>query len=67
MNTRISQLYGVGMDVEVKRINMRLGMQIQKKNDGLSLRNLANVLRAVSDGQDVMDQETFELGLRKYK
>ena len=55
MNTRISQLYGVGMDVEVKRINMRLGMQIQKKNDGLSLRNLANVLRAVSDGQDTMD------------
>ena len=57
MNTRISQLYGVGMDVEVKRINMRLCMQIQKKNDGLSLRNMANVLKAVSDGQNALDQE----------
>ena len=67
MNTRVSQLYGVGMDVEVKRINMRLGMQIQKKNDGLSLRNLANVLRACSGGSDTMDFEQFEMGLRKYK
>lgn len=55
------------MDVEVKRINMRLGMQIQKKNDGLSLRNMVNVLKAVNGGQNSMDQEQFELGLRKYK
>jgi len=57
MNTRVSQLYGVGMDVEVKRICMRLCMQIQKKNDGLSLRNMCHVLKAACGGSDSMDQE----------
>ena len=68
MNTRVSQLYGVGTDVEVKRINLQLVMQIQKRNDGLSLRNLLSVLRAQDkDGSGVLDFEAFELGLRKYK
>jgi len=28
MNTRVSQMFGVGIDVEVRRINMQLQMQI---------------------------------------
>jgi len=28
MNTRVSQLYGVGTDVEVKRINLQIVMQL---------------------------------------
>ena len=39
-------MFGVGLDVEVKRINMKLQMQLEKRNDGLSLRNLLAVLKA---------------------
>lgn len=68
MNTRVSQLYGIGTDVEVKRINMQIVMQIQKRNDGLSLRNLLNFLRAQDkNGEGVLDFDGFELGLKKYK
>ena len=68
MNTKVSQLYGVGTDVEVKRINMQIVMQIQKRNDGLSLRNLLSILRAQdATGSGCLDFDAFELGLRKYK
>ena len=68
MNTRVSQLYGIGTDVEVKRINMQIVMQIQKRNDGLSLRNLLNFLKAQDkNGEGVLDFDGFELGLKKYK
>lgn len=68
MNTRVSQLYGVGLDVEVRRINMQLIMQIQKRNDdGLSLRQLLSLLRQHdTNGTGVLDQETFEAALRKF-
>ena len=67
MNCKVSQLYGVGIDTEVTRINMHIQMSIAKKNDGLSLRNLLNVLRAV-DKQNAgsLDNEDFEKGLRQY-
>lgn len=69
MNTRVSQLYGVGIDVEVKRINMQLIMQIQKrKDDCLSLRALLSLLRQHDNNSTgVLDQETFEKALRKFK
>jgi hypothetical protein len=68
MNTRISQLYGVGTDVEVKRINLQIIMQLQKRQDGLSLRNLLSSLRAQDPtNSGVLDFDAFELGLRKYK
>ena len=68
MNTRVSQLYGVGTDVEVKRINMNIIMSLQKRNDGLSLRNLLSHLRAQDKSSSgVLDYDGFELGLRKYK
>ena len=69
MNTRGSQLYGVGADVEVRRICMQLTMQLQKrKDDGLTLRSLANVLRSHdSENAGVLDQETFEKALRKFQ
>lgn len=67
MNTKVSQLYGIGLDSEIRRIIMQLQMQIQKKTDGLSLRNLSQVLKE----QDVhccgvLNYEDFEKGLRKY-
>ena len=43
MNTRGSLLYGVGTDVEVKRIILQIQMQLQKRDlqkDGLVLRHI---------------------------
>lgn len=69
MNTRVSQLYGIGIDVEVQRICMQLTMQIQKrKDDCLSLRALLAILRQHdNNGTGVLDQENFELALKKFK
>ena len=67
MNTKISQLYGVGVEVEVQRINMQLVMKLQKANDSLGIRNLAEILsKADADNKGVMDFEEFEEALKKY-
>jgi Ca2+-binding EF-hand superfamily protein len=68
MNTRVSQYFGVGTNVEVQRINMQLCMKMQKKNDTLGVRNLAKTLAECDvDNKGVMDFEEFEEGLKKYK
>jgi hypothetical protein len=67
MNIKSSQLYGVGLDAEVRRINMKLQLVIQKKNDGLSLRNLHHHLKAQDTNNcGCLDREQFEKGLKKY-
>jgi hypothetical protein len=67
MNCKVSQLFGVGIDAEVTRVNMWIQMSIAKKNDGLSLRNLLNVLRSCDKGNSgSLDYEMFEKGLRSY-
>jgi Ca2+-binding EF-hand superfamily protein len=67
MNTKISQLFGVGVDVEVQRINMQLVMKLQKANDTLGIRNLAQVLAdADTEKKGVMDFDEFEEALKKY-
>lgn len=68
MNTKLTLLYGVGNEVEVQRINMQLVMKLQKTNDTLGIRNLAQVLtKADVEGKGVMDFEEFEEALKKYK
>lgn len=68
MNTKISQLYGVGVEVEVQRINMQLVMKLQKANDTLGLRNLAKVLKECdTEGKGVMDFDEFEEALKCYQ
>lgn len=58
MNTKISQLYGIGVEVEVQRINMQLVMKLQKSNDTLGIRNLAGILsKADVDNKGIMDFE----------
>jgi len=43
-------------------------MQLEKRGDGLSLRNLAACLRAQdAAGAGVLDFDGFVLGLKKYK
>lgn len=42
-------------------------MQIQKRNDGLSLRNLLQILASCDAEQcGMLDMETFAAGLKKY-
>ena len=67
MNTRNSQLFGVGLDIEIQRVNMKLQMAIAKKNDGLSLRNLLQVLQ-LNDPTNTgaLDQDEFTKALKQY-
>lgn len=68
MNTRAGSFFGVGLDVETKRTNLQLQMKLQKRNDGLSLRNLLACLQAQDvDCSGSLDFEAFEMGLKKYK
>jgi len=68
MNTLPGSFFGVGLDVETKRTNLQLQMKLQKRNDGLSLRNLLACLQAQDvDGSGALDFEAFEMGLKKYK
>ena len=58
MNTKSSHLFGIALDSEIRRTNMKLQMQIAKKNDGLSLRNLLHVLcESDTSKQGYFDQE----------
>jgi len=66
MNTKSAQLFGVGLDAEIKRVCMKLQMQMAKKNDGLSLRNLGHILCVIDSDGNGLDQEQFEKGLRQY-
>ena len=61
-------MYGVGLDVEVKRIKMHLVMQMQKKNDGLALRNLRAFFKKCDlNNSGALDIEEFEKALKMYK
>lgn len=68
MNTRAGSFFGIGLDVEIKRTNLQLQMKLQKRNDGLSMRNLLACLQAQDvNGSGTLDFEEFEMGLKKYK
>ena len=69
MNTRGSLLYGVGTDVEVKRIILQIQMQLQKRDiqkDGLVLRHiLASCKAQDTSNEGCLDFDGFELALKK--
>jgi hypothetical protein len=69
MNTRGSLLYGVGTDVEVKRIILQIQMQLQKRDlqkDGLVLRHiLASCKAQDKSNEGCLDFDGFELALKK--
>ena len=68
MNTLPGSFFGVGLDVETKRLNLQLQMQLQKRTDGLSIRNLLACLVAQdTNNSGTLDYEEFETGLKKYK
>jgi hypothetical protein len=55
----MSQLFGVGLDIEVKRINTQFKMQIQKRG-GIGIRTLSTIFRQMdNNGNKKLDQEEF--------
>ena len=62
----MSQLYGVGLNVEVGRINNQFKMQIQKRG-GLGIRSIGVLFRRMdNNGNKKLDQGEFTEALAQY-
>lgn len=62
----MSQLYGVGLNIEVGRINNQFKMQIQKRG-GIGIRSLGIIFRRMDhNGNKKLDQAEFTEALATY-
>lgn len=62
----MSQLYGVGLNIEVGRINNQFKMQIQKRG-GIGIRSLGVIFRRMdNNGNRKLDQAEFTEALATY-
>ena len=62
----MSQLYGVGLNIEVGRINNQFKMQIQKRG-GIGIRSLGVIFRRMDDnGNKKLDLREFTEALNTY-
>ena len=62
----MSQLYGVGLDIEVGRINNQFKMQIQKRG-GIGIRSLGVIFRRMdNNGNRKLDQGEFTEALASF-
>ena len=62
----MSQLYGVGLDIEVGRINNQFKMQIQKRG-GIGIRSLGVIFRRMdNNGNRKLDQAEFTEALATF-
>lgn len=62
----MSQLYGVGLNIEVNRINDNFKMQIAKRG-GLEIRNLGVIFRRMDvNGNKKLDFEEFTEALNTF-
>lgn len=62
----MSQLYGVGLNIEVGRINNQFKMQIQKRG-GIGIRSLGVIFRRMdNNGNRKLDQAEFTEALAAY-
>jgi hypothetical protein len=67
MNTRSGSFFGVGLSAEVKRINMKVQLLLEKRNDGISVRNLESALAAQdADKTGSLSFKGTENGLNSY-
>lgn len=59
-------LYGVGLDVEVLRINTQFKIQLQKRG-GIGIRSLAVIFKRLdSNGNNRLDLEEFTQALNDF-
>jgi len=62
----MSQLYGVGLNIEVGRINNQFKLQIQKRG-GIGIRSLGVIFRRMDDnGNKKLDLREFTEALNTY-
>ena len=62
----MSQLYGVGLDIEVARINNQFKMQIQKRG-GIGIRSLGVIFRQMDNNRNrKLDKEEFTEALSTF-
>jgi hypothetical protein len=60
-------LYGVGLEIEVKRINTQFKILLQKKQK-VGIKSLASIFKkADKNGNKVLDQEEFTNALAELK
>ena len=61
----MSQLYGVGLDIEVKKINNQFKMQIAKRG-GIGIRSIGRIFKQFdTNGNKKLDQQEFNDALNK--
>lgn len=59
----MSHLFGVGLDIEVKRINNNFKMQMAKKG-GMGIRSISKIFKQFDkNGNKKLDIEEFEQAL----
>jgi hypothetical protein len=59
-------LFGVGLDIEVKRINTNFKILIQKKG-GIGIRTLGTIFRRLdNNGNKRLDEEEFTQALAEF-
>ena len=60
-------LFGVGLDIEIKKINTQFKILLQKKG-GIGIRTLAVIFRRFdTNGNKRLDQEEFTQALAEFK
>lgn len=63
----MSHLYGVGLDIETKRILMCFKMQIMKSGGGLGIRTLSTIFRRLDqNGNRKLDKQEFTDALASF-
>ena len=62
----MSHLYGVGLDIQVKKLNTEFKMQIQKRG-GIGIRTLGRIFRRMdNNGNKKLDMEEFTEALASF-
>ncbi len=63
----MSHLYGVGLDITVKKINLEFKLQLRKRG-GIGIRSLRQIFKRLDlNGNKKLDAYEFEQALASFK